>query len=323
MGIAVDSEGSVYVSDSTNHRIHRLAIDEISGDYASVERWGAPEEDLFFYPNGVAVDADDNVYVVDCGNHCVQKLDADGGEWSVFAGTKGTYGDTTSADLFYNPRGIAVDRGNGWIYVVDSQNARIKKFDTSGALLTMWGSYGPGPDQFNVPYGIAVDSDGNVYVSDYGDHCIQKFNSDGEFMTRWGSYGSGDGEFSMPFGVAVHPNGDIYVADYGNNRVQVFTYSELDTIELALKAGWNMVSVPLELAEGEDTVAAVFQGEIDGIYGWDAGAKSYVTPLAIEPERGYWVSRHGRQDDQDHRHAEVRLGQRPHYGLEHGGLGVR
>ncbi|MBN1857576.1 MAG: SMP-30/gluconolactonase/LRE family protein [Dehalococcoidia bacterium] len=289
-GIALDSEDSVYVSDSQNHRVHRLALNGTTGLYESVERWGAPAEDLFYYPNGVAVDADDNVYVVDSGNHCVQMLDADSGEWSVFAGTKGTYGDTTDADLFCNPRGIAVDHESGWIYVVDYQNARIKKFDTSGTLLTMWGSYGQGPDEFNVPCGIALDPVGNVYVIDCGDHCIQKFNSDGGFMSEWGTSGTEDGEFNMPFGVAVHPNGDIYVADYGNNRIQVFTYSELDSVEIALKTGWNTVSVPLELAQGDDTVEAIFGDDIEAIYTWNAMSKSYEAPSTIEPGLGYWVA---------------------------------
>ncbi len=65
VGIAVDSLGSVYVSDSNNNRVHRLALNGTTGLYESVERWGAPEEPLFYYPHGVAVDADDNVYVVD------------------------------------------------------------------------------------------------------------------------------------------------------------------------------------------------------------------------------------------------------------------
>ncbi len=49
-------------------------------------------------------------------------------------------------------------------------------------------------------------------------------------------------------------------------------------VELSLATGWNMVSVPLELAEGEDTIAAVFQGEIVAIYTWDPVAKSYTVP---------------------------------------------
>ena len=282
-GIAVDSDGSVYVSDSTNNRVHRLAIDEITASYESVERWGAPEEDHFYYPNGVAVDADDDVYVVDSGNHCVQRLDADSGEWSVFAGEKGTLG--AGDDQFNNPRGIAVDRERGWVYVVDSGNVRIKKYDTSGTLLKMWGSYGPGPDEFNAPYGIAVDPEGNVYVSDYGDNCIQKFNSDGAFMTSWGTSGSENGEFNMPFGVAVCPSGDIYVADYGNNRIQVFTYSELDTIEIELQAGWNMVSVPLQ--PDNPARGSVFPGAT--VYEWKAADSQYGEPDEIAPGIGYWL----------------------------------
>ncbi len=58
-------------------------------------------------------------------------------------------------------------------------------------------------------------------------------------------------------------------------------------MDLPLKTGWNMVSVPLELADASP--AAVFQQEIDGIYGWNPVAKSYETPDTIEPEVGYWV----------------------------------
>ena len=239
-GIAVDSEGSVYVSDSENNRVHRLAASETPGLYESVERLG---EGLFYLPKGVAVDADDNIYVVDYGNHRVQKLDADSGLWTTFAGLTGDPG--ADPGQFSNPWGIAVNRESGWVYVVDSGNCRIQKFNSDGGFMTEWGAYGPGPDEFNAIYGIALDPDGNVYVTDYGDHCIQKFNSDGGFMSEWGTYGTEDGEFNMPFGIAVHPNGDIYVADSGNNRVQVFSYSVLDSIEIALKAGWNMVSVPV------------------------------------------------------------------------------
>jgi tripartite motif-containing protein 71 len=50
----------------------------------------------------------------------------------------------------------------------------------------MWGSHGPSDGQFNSPWGITVDSDGNVYVVDNFNHRIQKFSSKGIFISKWG-----------------------------------------------------------------------------------------------------------------------------------------
>jgi hypothetical protein len=122
---------------------------------------------------------------------------------------------------FSFPFGIAVD-GGGNVYVVDSQNYRIQKFDGTGGFLTKWGSGGLGGGQFNVPLGIAVDGSGNVYVAERDNDRIQKFDGTGGFLTKWGSQGEGDGQFDGPFGVAVDGSGNVYVADTNNHRIQKF-----------------------------------------------------------------------------------------------------
>jgi streptogramin lyase len=132
----------------------------------------------------------------------------------------GTVGDWGSGDgEFDTPRGIAVD-SDGNIYVADTNNDRIQKFDSDGNFITKWGSYGSGDSEFNEPWGVAVDSDGNVYVADKSNHRIQKFDSSGNHLATWGSYGSGNGEFNRPRGVAVDSDGNIYVADTNNYRIQ-------------------------------------------------------------------------------------------------------
>ena len=95
-------------------------------------------------------------------------------------------------------------------------------FAASGDFILKWGSSGSGDGQFNAPYGVAVDSNGNVYVADTSNHRIQVFDHNGVFLRKWGSYGSGDGKFNSPRGVAVDSAGSIYVADYWNHRIQVF-----------------------------------------------------------------------------------------------------
>jgi tripartite motif-containing protein 71 len=74
---------------------------------------------------------------------------------------------------FIGPQWVAID-SSGNIYVADTYNHRIQKFNSDGAFLTKWGSEGSGDGQFNFPT-VAVDSSGNVYVADFGNHRIQKF----------------------------------------------------------------------------------------------------------------------------------------------------
>ncbi len=77
---------------------------------------------------------------------------------------------------FNTPYGIATDRHEN-VYVADTGNNRIQKFDNQGNFITKWGSQGSGNGQFNVPYGIAVDNYCNVFVADVENHRIQKFSN--------------------------------------------------------------------------------------------------------------------------------------------------
>jgi hypothetical protein len=90
-------------------------------------------------------------------------------------------------------------------------------------FILMWGTYGTGGGQFNIPAGISVDVSGNVYISEYANHRIQKFSNTGEWITMWGSWGSGNGQFMRPHGIGVDINCNVYVADQSNHRIQKFS----------------------------------------------------------------------------------------------------
>ena len=116
---------------------------------------------------------------------------------------------------FSVPAGIALD-SQGHIYVADSGNHRIQKFDSNGALIKKWGV-------LSGTAGIAVDGGDNIYVVETLEHRIQKFDSDGNFIRMWGSGpGDGAGQFSTPIGIAVDTANNIYVADTNNHRIQQF-----------------------------------------------------------------------------------------------------
>jgi DNA-binding beta-propeller fold protein YncE len=112
------------------------------------------------------------------------------------------------------------------VYVVDTSNNRVEKFDSSGNYLSQFGSSGSGNGQFSFPYGVAVDpSSGDVYVTDTSGNRVEKFDSSGNYLSQFGSFGSGNGQFSSAIGVAVDSSGHVYVADSGNNRVEKFDSS--------------------------------------------------------------------------------------------------
>ena len=210
-GIAVDSNGFVYVSDF-NNRIQKF---DSNGNF--ITKWGSygtgnGQFDMIW---DIAVDSNNIVYALDFFNYRIQKFDSNGNFITKW-GSKGS-GD----GQFFGSYGIAVD-SSGFVYVADAYNYRIQKFDSNGNFITKWGSIGSGDGQFLYPCGIAADKNGNVYVVDYNKHQIQKFSSNGNFLGKWGNGGSGDGQFHLPWGIAVGSNGFVYVADTYNYRIQKF-----------------------------------------------------------------------------------------------------
>jgi len=73
--------------------------------------------------------------------------------------------------------------GSGYVYVADTSNNRIQKFDGGGTFITAWGSFGSGNGQFNRPFGMATDGNSHVYVVDSSNYRIQNFDSNGGFLT--------------------------------------------------------------------------------------------------------------------------------------------
>jgi tripartite motif-containing protein 71 len=253
-GVAVGGSGDVYVVDTNNHRVQKF--DE-SGTF--LIEWGVfgagSGAGDFSFPNGATVDSDGTVYVADTDNHRIQKFNSDGAflsmwGWGVDDGTlefqtcnstcrAGTAGN--GQGQFEYPFDVAVD-SSGHIYVLDSGNARIQKFDNSGTFLSEWGAIGNGDGQFSSPFSLAIDAADDVYVVESGNYRVQKFDNSGSFLRMWGwgvddgtdefqictgscqsgGSGAGAGQFNYPYGVAVDPKGNVFVVDNGNQRVQVF-----------------------------------------------------------------------------------------------------
>jgi streptogramin lyase/uncharacterized membrane protein len=237
-GIASDSEGFLYVVDPTEQLL--IKINKNGGfinefDYNKSCSGGAND---LCVPRGVAVGQDGSVYVIESGgtiytsHNRVHKFDHDGNH----RGTWGGYGLSESNGL-NRPSAIAVDR-DGYVYIADTDNHRIVKYDSQGTFILAWGNKGNSPGQFICPQGIAADENGNIYVTDTedpgypssGSHRVQKFDTSGRFIRQWGGYGAGNGLFIAPSGIAVGRDGYVYVGDTyshtdNGHRIQKFDSS--------------------------------------------------------------------------------------------------
>ncbi len=117
--------------------------------------------------------------------------------------------------------------------------------DSSATFVANIGSKGTAGGQFEAPWGLDVDSEGNLWVADKGNNRVEKFNSKGEFVLAvgkevdkttlgsictaasgdtcgWGVAGSASGQFNEPLDIATTTSGDLWVTDGANSRVQKF-----------------------------------------------------------------------------------------------------
>ncbi len=211
-GIAVDTEGYVYVADGRAARVQKFSP---QGEF--VAKWGSKGNEPGQF-GGVmmhlALAPDGSVYVSDQGSHRIHQFDREGNFLTMWGSNGSAEGQLS------RPQGIAVD-SQGQVYVADSGNNRIQKFDAGGSFLQQWGSRGDDDGQFKVPRGIAVDAADYVYVCG-ADVRVQKFDSEGNFVTKWGSEGQEAMQFDRPEDLAVDRGGHVYVLEYNNSRVQVF-----------------------------------------------------------------------------------------------------
>lgn len=246
-GIALDSKGNVYVSDTNNNRIRRLTPDYATGTYtvstfAGGAIQGSSDNSVgtsatFRLPLGICIDSNDNIYVADSGNHCIRMITSVGAV-STIAGT----GISSFVDgigtvaRFNSPWSIAVD-SNFNLYVGDNVNDRIRKIIPSSAgwtVSTLAGGAGYGfldgtgnAAKFSNPAGVAVDSCNNVYVADNWSHRIRKITPGGIVTTLAGSgsavFADGIGagaSFNTPRGMCIDKSNNLYIADTSNNRIR-------------------------------------------------------------------------------------------------------
>ena len=238
-GITVDSSGNVFVADTVNHTIRKIAPTGMVSTFAGAAGLagaanGHSAVARFNTPQGIAVDNNGNILVADTGNHTIRKITPTG-MVSTFAGAAGLAGTTNGSRAtarFYNPTGITVD-SSGNVFVTDTNNHTIRKITPAGQVSTFAGmagihgsTDGAGTDALlNNPIKITIDNVDNLFVTTGS--VIRKITPDGVVTTHTGTAGLGntDGDltaarFFFPTGISADRNGNIFVADMMNSTIR-------------------------------------------------------------------------------------------------------
>ena len=193
----------------------------------------------FHNPEGLASDSTGNFWVADETNHRIQLISPEGKMLQKIGAVdhNGRPRAGTATGQFNMIRPVCTDDDDN-VYVGDTHNCRVQKFDSSGRFLFLFGSHGNGPGQMDNQNGVAVDSDGSIFVTDThttlgGNNRVLKFDQRGCFLFTFGEHGTGPGQFAGrspvvsgpegPYGIDIGSRtGHLYIADTYNSRVQIF-----------------------------------------------------------------------------------------------------
>jgi sugar lactone lactonase YvrE len=194
-------------------------------------------EGLLVSPHGILMDRDGNVWVIDCActgggggrraaapdapaatppapvpppapkGHQVFKFRPDG----TLLLTLGKAGGARDPDFFFQPNAMAF-ASDGSTFISEGHQsspgstARVMKFSKDGALLRSFGKLGTGPDEFDQPHALAIDSRGRLFVGDRDNNRVQIFDQNFNLLDTWT-------QFSRPSGIAIDAHDVIYVTD--------------------------------------------------------------------------------------------------------------
>jgi uncharacterized protein (TIGR03437 family) len=254
-GVAVDGSGNVYIADTQNAAIRKVAtatgiITTVAGTEAlpgyQGDGSGALSAELL-RPSSVALDSAGNIYIADSGNNVIRKVIASTGYITTYAGDfntpgyKGDGGPATKVGVgLKDPVAIALDAA-GNLYIADTNNNVIRKVTAaSGIITTIAGNSTPGYSgdggrallaELFQPKGVAVDAAGNVYISDTLNNRIRMVTPNGIITTVVGTGAqnyTGDGGLATtatlnhPAGISIDSVGNVYIADNGNNAIRQY-----------------------------------------------------------------------------------------------------
>lgn len=243
-GVAVGTDGTVYVADKDNQRIRRVSpsgeVSTLAGTGAVGTSDGVGTGAKFSYPYAVTVDAGGTVYVADTGNSLIRKITPQG-HVSTLAGSAGpgyADGQALGEARFQMPTGVAVT-ANGTVLVADRSNHRLRRVSPDGTVSTLAGGESGFLDgetsnaRFKYPHSVVIGPDDYLYVTDEQNHRIRRLKQDGTVSTIAGNGKNGmavgngyspqdalNTAFSFPAGIAVSASGTVFISDRANHAIR-------------------------------------------------------------------------------------------------------
>jgi hypothetical protein len=237
-GMDIDAAGNLFVADYANYKVRKVTpngiVTTIPGRIPAWNNPTGPNTD-FGLPQDIAVDASGNIYVAEVNSNGVSKISSSGIVTLIAGGTALGYADGTGAAAqFWWPTGIEVD-ASGNLIVVEIGNHKIRKVTPAGVVTTLAGSiqsYADGTGttaQFNMPYNVAGDLQGNYLITDFFNNRVRKMTPSGAVTTfaGSGSWNAMDGSLLtasiyQPTDIAINATGNIYLCD-GNSKIRWIT----------------------------------------------------------------------------------------------------
>lgn len=201
--LAVDANGVLYIADTNNHRVRKVTpgtgvIATVAGNglQGFIGDGGAASAGAIDSPGGLALDGAGNLYIADTHNQRLREVKAGTISTVAGTGTAGFAGDGASAKgaLLALPHGVSVD-GVGNVYVVDTNNQRVRRIAPDGTLLTVAGDgvqafRGDGGQavaaSLNSPRGVAVSTAGLPTMADSANRRVRQVEADGTIVTLAG-----------------------------------------------------------------------------------------------------------------------------------------
>lgn len=206
-GIWVTQDGYKYTADIKRKQILVYGPDDkYVGAYGDETKFGKPVDVAVF---------ESNIYVVDLEKNQIVVLDKDTG------GIKKTIGEKGPGDSQFSwPTHITLDK-SGNLYVTDSMNFKIKKFNHDGEFERSFGFHGDNIGAFARPKGIAVDREGRLYSVDAANQHVQIFDSNGQLLLFFGGSGPKIQNLSLPAGIAIDYENVDYFSNYADENFKI------------------------------------------------------------------------------------------------------
>ena len=179
--------------------------------------WG---EGVFHDAHSIDFDRGGFLWLTDRKHQMVYKYTVDGQQLMTL-GKDGVAGDNDATDAFNAPTDVAI-ASNGDIFVSDGHvNSRVVHFSKDGKFIKIiGGTKGPGPGQFEVPHGLAIDSRGRLLVLDQQREAqnprVQVFDQNGQFIEQWTNIG-----LQSPTGITIAADDTVYIGDTAANAIIV------------------------------------------------------------------------------------------------------